>query len=120
MFKSAQNKKAGYICKPDGSIAVDDPLDTDVYNAFDRKYAKQQELVLAGWMEQTIAQYERRKRSPQDWNKAEGYISHCVRSYLLACKMKDAGIAPESQLPDRELCSMPRLTDAIFLNVKQK
>ena len=119
LFKSVQNKKTACICSADGRVRTEDPLSDDVYSAFDRQRARKQALKIFEGLGQLVQEYDERKRSPMDENKAVGYVTHCVRSYMLACKLKAAGIEPESQLPNRQLCPMPRLTDAVFLNIKQ-
>ena len=49
------------------------------------------------------------------------YISHCVRSYLLGAFLKSYHIDPKPCIEtDKTFQPMPRLTDAVFLNIKKE
>ncbi|MBO5714896.1 MAG: hypothetical protein J6S23_00695 [Clostridia bacterium] len=70
--------------------------------------------------------YDNRTRSANavsgDNSTVKDYIEHCVRSYLLGCYItQKTEITPINQIKygcSYVLESMPRLTDAIFLNIK--
>ena len=70
--------------------------------------------------------YETRMRTTTalsgDNSSVKDYIEHCVRSYLLGCYItQKAKITPINQIKyalPYTLKSMPRLTDAVFLNMK--
>ena len=57
-----------------------------------------------------------------DNSAVKDYIEHCIRSYLLGCYItQKAKITPINQIKygfPYALESMPRLTDAVFLNIK--
>ena len=57
-----------------------------------------------------------------DQLEGKHYIEHCVRSYLIGCYLTQKKIIPINQMkcfPNIQIQSMPRLTDAIFLNIKK-
>ena len=73
-----------------------------------------------------IHEYNNRLRNKasttEDNATIKDYIEHCIRSYLLGCYIvTKAKITPINQIKYSKtysLTSMPRLTDAVFLNIK--
>ncbi len=107
----------GYLCypgNPDTYNALkmqgtkDSHFDGSVYDVF-------QKNAVNACIEK-IKAYESRLSKPD----AKQYVIHCVRSYLLGCLLKYHVIKPCSQMADGSICSMPRLIDTVFLNVKGK
>lgn len=113
LFGGYNANKLKYICEP-----VDrntDYFDETVYKQFPKKKVNDLEKCIEGKLADVLAQYESRKHE-----NAKAYVKHCVRSYLLGCKLKEEKVIPSAQLAGEEFQSMPRLVDTVFLNIKGK
>ena len=113
LFGGYNANKLKYICEP-----VDrntDYFDETVYKQFPKKKVNDLEKCIEGNLADVLAQYESRKQE-----NAKAYVKHCVRSYLLGCKLKEEKVIPSAQLAGEEFQSMPRLVDTVFLNIKGK
>lgn len=103
----------------------DDIFDETVYEKF-RKIdlsTIKDEIIESKEIKDILELYNKRARddkNSQD-NTVSDYIEHCIRSYLLGCFIKDKNINPINLIKyDKQtvISSMPRLTDAVFLNIK--
>lgn len=100
-------------------------FEEDVYQLFNKNKAK--EIYKNINVDSIKDDYKKRTRSKQktkdDDSTVKDYIEHCIRSYLLGCFIKnEAKINPINQIQNSimpQVESMPRLTDAIFLNIKE-
>ena len=113
LFGGYNANKLKYICEP-----VDrntDYFDETVYKQFPKKKANDLEKCIEGNLADVLAQYKDRKQE-----NAKAYVKHCVRSYLLGCKLKEEKVIPSAQLAGEKFQSMPRLVDTVFLNIKGK
>ena len=127
LFNGDADKHWRYICNP----AVEDTYDPlkvqqnhtkysfteDVYENFSKNdvndYVK--ELNNHPTIKGVMDNYG--ERNP---NAAQNYIAHCVRSYLLGCKLNGVVEPWVSLMEENErIWSMPRLTDTVFLNIKR-
>lgn len=105
----------GYICSPERTDTYNalmmqkdsDYFISDLYKHFQRAEVTRLSAKIADGAELA------------DKAEAKEYINHCVRSYLLGCKLKDT-IEPNDGLAGKGLWSMPRLIDTVFLNIKGK
>lgn len=125
LFNGDRDKHWRYICNPDDKDTYD-PLkvqqnhtkysfEDDVYENFSKKtvneYVKELNITIKGVMDNYG------ERNP---NAAQNYIAHCVRSYLLGCKLNGVVEPWVSLVKENErIRSMPRLTDTVFLNIKR-
>lgn len=101
----------------------------DIYNKFSQKAVKKLIEKIVKEVEKSISLPEsnadkKTNSGIEKDSQLEGkhYIDHCIRSYLMGCYLKKEEIHPINQikhLSSIELSSMPRLTDAIFLNIKK-
>ncbi len=113
LFGGYNANKLKYICEP-----VDrntDYFDETVYKQFPKKKVNDLKKCIEGNLADVLAQYKSRKQE-----NAKAYVKHCVRSYLLGCKLKEEKVIPSAQLAGEEFRSMPRLIDTVFLNIKGK
>lgn len=88
-----------------------------------------QKIAQKASVKEIIKEYETRKRQDStatgDNSTVKDYIEHCIRSYLLGCYIADktkANITPSDQIRYNKpysIAPMPRLTDAILLNIKE-
>ena len=88
-----------------------------------------QKIAQNASVKEIIKEYETRKRQDStatgDNSTVKDYIEHCIRSYLLGCYIADktkANITPSDQIRYNKpysIAPMPRLTDAILLNIKE-
>ena len=110
--------------------AVLDPFEKSVYEEFKKSDISKlyQRIIKKLSIVAIIEKYENRKRqdftAAGDNSTAKDYIEHCIRSYLLGCYIADktkANITPSNQIRYNKpytIDPMPRLTDAILLNIK--
>lgn len=127
LFNGDEDKHWRYICNPDDEDTYD-PLKVqqnhteysftgEVYKEFNKdtvnEYVK--ELNNRQVIKDIMEKYG--ERNP---NAAQNYIAHCVRSYLLGCKLNGV-VEPWVNLTEEKerILSMPRLTDTVFLNIKR-
>lgn len=127
LFNGVADKHWRYICNPDDE-ATYDPLKVqqnhtkysfigEVYKEFNKNTVNKyvEKLNNDPKIEEIIKKYS--ERNP---NAAQNYIAHCVRSYLLGCKLNGAVEPWVSLMEENErILSMPRLTDTVFLNIKR-
>ena len=103
-------------------------FDAEVYKEFSKEEEKSivKQIIDNNIICGLSQAYDDRTRSANavsgDNSTVRDYIEHCVRSYLLGCYITEkAKITPINQIKyglPYKLESMPRLTDAIFLNIK--
>ena len=110
MFGKRKQGRFAYICDPDQKITYN-PLQMNYFqiNGEHREYYFAQDVyenILPENMDRIV------KRVAEACElKDDRYITHCVRSYLLARHLKQNGL---------DDCLMPRLVDTVFLNIKGK
>lgn len=111
--------------------AKSNPFEKSIYDEFNK--ADVLNLYNSIINDQTIKiiidEYDKRKRQDStetgDNSTVKDYIEHCIRSYLLGCYIADkskSNITPREQIKYNKpysIFSMPRLTDAILLNIKE-
>ena len=107
---------------------VSDSFDIEIYEEFSKKDMKKiySTIVKNRKIGTVIHEYNNRLRNKasttEDNATIKDYIEHCIRSYLLGCYIvTKAKITPINQIKygkTYSLESMPRLTDAVFLNIK--
>ena len=112
----------------DAPTSESNTFEADVYREFSKKEEKSiAERIIDTPIIRRLGQaYDDRTRSENavsgDNSTVKDYIEHCVRSYLLGCYItQKAKITPINQIKygrPYTLKSMPRLTDAVFLNIK--
>lgn len=112
LFGGYHSKKHRYVCLPHCDH-TSDFLKEDVYEKFAKKSVNKIAERIESDLADLIVQYQHRK--PEN---AKVYIAHCVRSYLLGCRLREAGIQPSPRLAGESYCSTPRLIDTVFLNIK--
>ncbi|MBQ7320104.1 MAG: hypothetical protein IJW97_08030 [Clostridia bacterium] len=105
-----------------------DVFGDDVYAQFSKIEAKRIYGTVAAFpdVHRICEIYDSRSRGSvalsNDNLTVKDYIEHCIRSYLLGCYLTHtARIQPINQIKYAaapSISSMPRLTDAIFLNIK--
>ena len=112
----------------DAPTSTSNVFENDVYEEF---LKKEQEKIYKKIIDHSAIRcisldYDNRARAANtlsgDNSTVKDYIEHCVRSYLLGCYItQKAKITPINQIKyglPYALESMPRLTDAVFLNIK--
>ena len=113
----------------DAPTLTSDIFGNDVYKEFKNEDVKRiyQTISTDPAIVAIEALYGARVRSAAstsgDNANVKDYIEHCIRSYLLGVYISQNGIVPIDQItsdPSYSVRSMPRLTDAIFLNVKAR
>ena len=83
-------------------------LSKDVYSEFPKHEYSDILQQAEKCLDPLLEQYNNRKRE-----NARAYIIHCVRSYILGCRLMKA-----CTIADTKSKYMPRLVDTIFLNIK--
>ncbi len=123
LFNGKGKKRALYNPPSDTSDVFDD----EIYDKFEKKQLTDIYNGISNNAEiQTIIEeYNKRARdttnTSNDNSTIKDYIEHTIRSYLLGCFLKEAKITPINLVrynQQVQIMSMPRLTDAIFLNIK--
>ena len=108
--------------------AKTDPFDKNIYNEFTKKSVLElyDSITDNPTVKSMIAEYDTRKRQDPaatgDNSTVKDYIEHCIRSYLLGCYVAGKTITPSEQIRYNKpysIAPMPRLTDAVFLNIKE-
>lgn len=112
LFGNRSKGHFAYLCDPDNECTYH-PLQM---NTDPKEYAFEEDIYDAFPSSKEIDQYvdeiaqfcaiETQYNNRRDYN-ARGYITHCVRSYLLGEELKDI-----------DFCPKPRLVDTVFLNIK--
>ena len=112
----------------DAPTPTSNVFENDVY----KEFLKEDEKIIAKQIinnpviSRISGAYDTRTRTATtlsgDNSAVKDYIEHCIRSYLLGCYItQKAKITPINQIKyglPYALESMPRLTDAVFLNIK--
>lgn len=125
LFGKSRKDNWSYICNPMCEDTYN-PLvvranrerycfESDIYRVFaEKQVEKRLDFILeTPKIQEIFKQYELRK--PEH---AKSYVSHCLYSYIFGCMLQKAGITPSTRLAGEEHCSMPRLVDTVFLNIK--
>lgn len=96
-------KKAGF-CQDAVKAITQDIIETLYPTNKSEKYLKNNDNAVKG----------------DDSIEGKHYITHCVRSYLMGAFLKKNSVSPINCINGApSLCSMPRLIDAVFLNIKR-
>lgn len=105
-----------------------DAFNDSIYKLFSKEKASEIYTTITGnaSIKTNTDIYDKRTRkstaSYENSSAARDYIEHCIRSYLLGCFItNDTKIVPINQIrysTSFSVNSMPRLTDAVFLNIK--
>lgn len=114
----------------DSPSKVSDAFDNDIYDSFPKKNTETiyNKIIENSKIAKETQEYNNRLRNKAsttgDNATIKDYIEHCIRSYLLGCYIvTKAKITPINQIKygkTYSLESMPRLTDAVFLNIKSE
>ena len=108
------------------------PFDKTIYDEFNKAdvLSIYDSITQTPTIKKAINEYDSRKRQDftamGDNSTVKDYIEHCIRSYLLGCYIvvdrNKANISPSNQIRYNKpysIAPMPRLTDAILLNIKE-
>lgn len=129
LFDGYNTNKPRGLYEPHNAKA--NPFEKTIYNEFNKAavFGLYNSITNDQTIKNIICEYDTRKRQNSttkgDNSTVKDYIEHSIRSYLIGCYLADkskAGITPIEQIKYNKpysISSMPRLTDAILLNIKE-
>ena len=121
LFNGDTENKKRYIIDPPTATEY---FEADVYGHFESKAIKELKKKIQAKLSAASTASDSETVDTDEKIKENHYITHCARSYILGCYIKNkTTITPKDLIrfnsPLFSLQSMPRLTDAIFLNIKK-